>query len=214
MSILRGAPDKPYKARRGGAWVTLVRVGTTTHDATREEEERLYQQSGLVRAGTKPVGGSSVADLDLRQLTEYLGRVLDGDVPEEHDAEEWGRLLRNLELATSPADHNMATVNGSLPFGLDPRRLLPPSGIRAICYVGIEPDYAGRADETIGGALVPLRMRNGMKMEDGLVDLAWDFVQDVLGGHIRGPADRQRVARSPHGLPIGATNRAKAPRSP
>ena len=177
VSILRGAPDKPYKARRGGAWVTHVRVGTTTRDATREEEERLYQPSGLVRAGTKPVSGSSVADLDLRRLTEYLGRVLDGDVPGEDDAEEWEQLLRNLELATGPADHAMATVNGCLLFGLDPRRLLPHSGIRAICYVGTEPDYAARADETIGGALVPLRMRNGMKMEGGLVDLAWDFVR-------------------------------------
>ena len=46
VSIPSDAPDKPYKARRGSAWVTQARVGTTTRDATREEEERLYQASG------------------------------------------------------------------------------------------------------------------------------------------------------------------------
>lgn len=177
VTIPRDAPDKPYKARRSGAWVTHVRVGTTTRDATREEEERLYQQSGLVRYGLKPVVGSTVADLDLRRLTEYLGRILDGEVPGEDDDAEWERLLRNLELVTGPPEHPMATVNGCLLFGLDPRRLLPQSGIRAICYVGAEPDYTTRADEDIGGAMVPLHMRNGMKMEGGLVDQAWDFVR-------------------------------------
>lgn len=177
VSVPHDAPDKPYKARRGGAWVTHVRVGTTTRDATREEEERLYQHSGLVRYGLKPVVGGSITDLDLRRLIEYLGRILDGDVPAEDDEAEWERLLRNLELVTGPPEHPMPTVNGCLLFGLDPRRLLPQSGIRAVCYVGDEPEYATRADEIIGGALVPLHMRNGMKMEGGLVDLAWDFVR-------------------------------------
>ena len=188
VTIPRDAPDKPYKARRGGAWVTHVRVGTTTRDATREEEERLYQQSGLVRYGLKPVVGSTVADLDLRRLTEYLGRILDGEVPGEDDDAEWERLLRNLELVTGPPEHPMATVNGCLLFGLDPRRLLPQSGIRAICYVGDEPDYTTRADEDIGGAMVPLHMRNGMKMEGGLVDQAWDFVRrnTVPSAHLEG----------------------------
>ena len=188
VSVPHDAPDKPYKARRGGAWVTHVRVGTTTRDATREEEEPLYQRSGLVRYGLKPVLGSSIADLDLRRLIEYLGRVLEGDVPAEDDEAEWERLLRNFEFVTGPPEHPMATVNGRLLFGVDPRRLMPQSGIRAICYVGDEPDYATRADEYIGGAMVPLRMRNGMTMEGGLVDLAWDFVRrnTVPSAHLEG----------------------------
>ena len=43
VSLPANAPDKPYKAKVGSAWSTKVRVGTTTRDATREEEERLYQ---------------------------------------------------------------------------------------------------------------------------------------------------------------------------
>ena len=71
---------------------------------------------------------------------------------------------------------------------VDPRRLLPQSGIRAICYVGDEPDYTTRADEDIGGAMVPLHIRNGMTMEGGLVDLAWDFVRrnTVPSAHLDG----------------------------
>ena len=34
ISLPADAPDKPYKARRGSAWVTQVRVGTTNRDAT------------------------------------------------------------------------------------------------------------------------------------------------------------------------------------
>lgn len=82
-------------------------------------------------------------------LIEYLGRILDGDVPAEDDEAEWDRLLRNLEFVTGPFEHPMATVNGCLLFGTDPRRLVPQSGIRAICYAGDEPDYTTRADSTL-----------------------------------------------------------------
>ena len=34
VSLSADAPDKPYKAKRGSAWVTQVRAGTTTRDAT------------------------------------------------------------------------------------------------------------------------------------------------------------------------------------
>ncbi len=36
------APDKPYKAKSGSAWVTQTRAGTTTRDASDEEKARLY----------------------------------------------------------------------------------------------------------------------------------------------------------------------------
>lgn len=45
ISLPADAPDKPYKAKRGSAWMTQVRVGTTTRDGTDDEEMRLYAQS-------------------------------------------------------------------------------------------------------------------------------------------------------------------------
>lgn len=45
------APDKPCRAKRGGTWVTPVRVGTITRCAIRPEEQRLFQQASRMQLG-------------------------------------------------------------------------------------------------------------------------------------------------------------------
>ncbi len=177
VSLTANAPDKPYKAKRGSAWVTRVRVGTTTRDAIREEEERLYQQSGRIQYGRKPVSGATLDTLDRRRLRDYFGRVLGMDIDPDGDAAQWTRLLRNLDLATPSAGRVAAAIDGMLLFGANPGRFLPQSGIRAICFPGKEMDYATRADEDVKGPLVPLGTRDGLIVEPGIVDRAWDFVR-------------------------------------
>ena len=180
VSLPSDAPDKPYKAKRGAGWVTKTRVGTTTRDATREEEERLYQKTGQFHYELKPVPrapGAAVDNLDLRRLNEYFTRVLAGNAPDEEDADAWGTLLSNLDLATASVPRTTATIGGILLFGKNPKRWLPQSGIRAICYPGEEQDYATRADQDLRGPLTPLRARDGTLVESGLVDQAWDFVR-------------------------------------
>lgn len=177
VSLPANAPDKPYKSKVGSAWSTKVRVGATTRDATREQEERLYQQSGGLRYGLKPVLGTGIDSLDRLRLRDYFANVLEGEAPDEDDREAWEVLLANMELITRTGHHLTATIDGMLLFGQNTRRKLPQSGIRAICYVGEEPDYATRADEVLAGPLVPLRARDGSFVELGLVDRAWDFVR-------------------------------------
>ena len=177
VSLPANAPDKPYKAKRGSAWITKVRVGTATRDATREEEERLYQQSGRLRYGLKPVLGTDVDNLDPRRLRDYFGRVIGGTAPIKNETDEWRRLLLNLDFATISHGRLATTVDGTLLFGKNPGRFLPQSGIRAISYHGKEPDYATRADEDLKGPLVPLAAHDGSLVEPGLVDQAWDFVR-------------------------------------
>ena len=178
VSLPGDAPDKPYKAKRGEHWVTQVRVGTTTRAATREEEERLYLRGGWFRYGLKPVPGAGIDALDQRHLRDYFGRVLGGSVPSAEDADQWQGLLRNLDLATPSAGRMAATVDGMLLFGKDPKRFLPQSGLRAVCYPGPEPDYATRADEDLQGPMVPLcDPEDGEPVKLGLVDKAWDFVR-------------------------------------
>ena len=177
VSLPADAPDKPYKAKRGAVWVTKVRAGTETRDATREEEERLYQQSGGLRYGLKPVLGTDVDTLDHRRLQDYLVRVLGGPVPSDDDVDEWRTLLLNLDFATTSNERTAATIDGTLLFGKNPKRFLPQSGIRAICYPGQDPDYATHADEDLKGPLVPLGAQDGSLVEPGLVDQAWDFVR-------------------------------------
>ncbi len=181
ITLPRDAPDKPYKVRQGPAWVTKMRVGTTTRDATREEEQGLYQQSGGFRYGLKPVPGSGLDDLDSRRLRDYFTRIRgDASLPEP-GSDEWAQLLCNLELATVQFGYTVATVDGMLLFGMNVRRFLPQSGIRAICYEGAEPSYAARSDEIIKGPLVMLGSPSGEAIEAGVVDRAVHFVRNNTG---------------------------------
>jgi ATP-dependent DNA helicase RecG len=64
ITLPADSPDKPYKGKRGSSWQIFVRVGSTSRVATREEEARLYQASGLMRYDLKPVLGTTITNLD------------------------------------------------------------------------------------------------------------------------------------------------------
>ena len=200
VSLSEDAPDKPYKAKRGSAWTSKVRVGTMTRDATREEEARLYQQSGRIEYGPKPVQGAETTILDHRRLQDYFERVLGWEPLGDPESEDWRTQLVNLDLAVRTHQRTAPTVNGVLLFGANPKRFVPQSGVRAICYAGDEPDYATRADEDLRGPLVPLRDRAGSLVEPGLVDQTWDFVRRSTNpsARLEGPrrADRWEYPRS------------------
>jgi len=200
VTLPAGAPDKPYKVKRGSSWVTRIRVGTTTRDASREEEARLYQQSGQLRYGLKPVLGTSSQDLDRRRLRDYFVRVLGENNFPSGDRSELEQLLFNLELVTASAGHTSTTVDGLLLFGEKPERFLPQSGLRAVCYQGTEPDYAVREEELVKGPLTPLGSRGDLMVEPGIVDRAWDFVRrnTVSSARLEG-AQRQERWEYPEG---------------
>ena len=170
-------PDKPYTRVHNQRNTYFIRVGSTCREASREELERMFQASGHLRYGLKPIPGASIDDLDPRRLRDYFSHFLGMDSAESEDLEQRERLLCNLELATESAGRTAATIDGMLIFGLNPARFLPQSGIRAICYLGPEPDYATRADEDIKGPLVPLGSLNDPILEPGIVDRAWDFIR-------------------------------------
>ena len=75
VSLPADPRDKPYKFRRGPAWVTQIRAGTTSRDATDEEEARLYMESGRLRYERKPVPGAGLNDFDMRRLLNYFRDV-------------------------------------------------------------------------------------------------------------------------------------------
>ena len=171
-------PDKPYACVHKGHKTYYIRVSNTSREASREELERMYQASGRLRYGLKPAPGASVEAFDRGRLRDYLTRVLNAPVPAKDDLDGWETLLRNIELMTVSAGQFVATIDGLLLFGLTPNRYVPQSGIRAVCYVGREPDYATRADEDLKGPMVPLcDPDNGEFVKLGLVDKAWDFVR-------------------------------------
>lgn len=170
-------PDKPYARVHDGRRTYFVRVNNTCREASREELERMFQASGRVQYGLKPVPGASLADLDLRRLRDYLVRVLAGTAPAENDTAGWERLLISLDLMTNVSNAAVPTIDSVLLFGKTPKRYLPQSGIRALAYPGTAADYAAIADQDLKGPLVPLGGSDGAIVESGLVEQALDFVR-------------------------------------
>jgi ATP-dependent DNA helicase RecG len=137
----------------------------------------MFQASGRLQYGIKPVPGASFDDLDIRRLRDYFVRVLGGKAPADGDVDGWQRLLINLDLMTVSAGKVMPTIAGMLLLGLNSKRFIPQSGIRAVCYTGIQPDYATRADEDLKAPMVPLTAESGSLVESGIIEQVWDFVR-------------------------------------
>jgi ATP-dependent DNA helicase RecG len=189
------APDKPYKAKRGSAWMTQMRVGTTTRDATDEEEARLYMQSGRLPYDRRPVPGSSLDDFDRRRLVNYFRDLRQQGYPLEGDGESWIRLLVNTELMVEDRRRAMASAGGLLVFGTKPNRYLPQAGIAAVAYSGAEKDYNAKARAALRGPIVslfpswanelgqgypktPRTFSEGSQLtEAGVIEQALDFVR-------------------------------------
>ena len=170
-------PDKPYARVHNNRRTYYVRVGATSREASREELERMFQASGRLQYGLKPVPGADLTALDMRRLRDYFSRVTGGEAPAETDVRAWETLLGNVDLGTVAQGRPVATVDGLLLFGEDPSRFVRQSGIRAVCYADAQPSYATRADEDLRGPMLPLGSANGRLVEIGLVEQAWDFMR-------------------------------------
>lgn len=176
VRVPRG-PDKPYARVHDSRRTYYIRVGNTSREASREELERMFQSSGRVQYGLKPVPGTDLESLDRRRLRDYFIRVLGGSHPDDGDSAAWERELCNLDLMTVATDQPVVAVDGMLLFGKNPKRFLPQSGVRGLCYPGTEPDYAAQADQMLKGPLLPLCSADGSIVESALVEQALDFVK-------------------------------------
>jgi ATP-dependent DNA helicase RecG len=176
ISLPADSPDKPYKARRGAVWTTVVRFGSTSRDATREQEARLYQASHLMRYDIRPVAGTSMESLDLDRIENYFCDILGQDCPDLSNKEGWIKILLNTDILVENRDRKVASVGGFLLFGNTPNRYLPQAGITATAYPGDAKDYATLDEEIIRGPLVSLISRKGKVVEKGVIDRAVDFV--------------------------------------
>jgi ATP-dependent DNA helicase RecG len=177
VSLPADGPDKPYKAKRGSAWVTQIRVGTTTRDATDEEEARLYQQSGRLQYDRKPVPGSSFTEFDRRRLVNYFRDVRRQACPDEGEEKSWIRLLVNTELMAEDRGRPIPSAGGLLLFGVRPNKYLPQLGITAVAYPGTRKDYEAKERAVLRGPAVALLSEAGEVAETGVIEQALDFVR-------------------------------------
>jgi len=181
ITIPQDSPDKPYKVRQrtkeGSRWVTFVRLGSTTREATREQEQRLYQASGVVRYDIKPVSGSSLKDLDIYQLINYFREIRRQSCPAQEEIETWETLLINTEIMVESHSKAIPTVGGLLLFGKNPHHYLPQAGISAVDYQGKEKDYSAIERKVIRCPIVGRFSEIGDIVETGLIEQSIEFVR-------------------------------------
>jgi ATP-dependent DNA helicase RecG len=173
VAVVRVAPGfSVHSVWHNSGNTYYIRVGTQSREATPEELSRLFQQRGAFRAELRPISGAQLADLDLRRLRDYFGRVRQQATPDEGDEAGWRTLLLNTELMVEEG----ITLSGLLLFGTSPNRFLPFAGIDAAAFPGIEKDYAARERATLRGPMTPLLGEGGL-VENGLVEQALDFIR-------------------------------------
>ena len=207
MELPADSPEKPHKARRGSAWVTFVRVGSTSREATREEEGRLYQAAWLVRYEMKLVPDTGLESLDIDRIENYLRDVLKRSAPGGADVEGWRRLLLNSDLLVTAGDAVGASVAGLLLFGENPNRRLPQAGVTAVAFPGAEKDYNTSDEEIIRGPLVSVVSKRGSAVDRGVIDRTVDFVKRNMGSVAWLEGGRRRRKRA---FPLDAVREAVA----
>lgn len=174
----------------------FIRVGTQSREPTPEELGRLFQQRGSFRAELRPVSGATLADLDMRRLSNYFAYVRGQDAPDINDESAWKTLLFNTELMVDDG----ITVSGILLFGRVPNRFLPQAGIDAAAFSGVNKEYAARERSALRGPMTPLLNDAGEIVEAGLVEQALAFVQRntaVTGQLEEGGARREETPAYP-----------------
>ena len=181
IELAADSPGKPHKARRGKAWVTFTRVGSTSRESTREEEGRLYQAARLVRYEIKGVPDTGLESLDLDLIENYYRDVLKRSAPARADLESWRQLLLNSDLLVAAGDEPSASVSGLLLFGANPNRRLPQAGVTAVAFPGPEKEYNTVDEELIRGPLTSRVSRRGAALKKGVIDRTVDFVKRNMG---------------------------------
>lgn len=176
--------------------IYYIRVGSQSREPSPEELERLFQQRGRFRVETRPVSGSSIADLDLRRLTQYFRGIRTQETPAPEDQAAWQTLLLNTEVLCEHEALFPCTVAGLLLFGRNPNRFIPQAGIDAAAYPGIEKGYDAIERQTIRGSLVGLLTAGRDELvEAGIVEQALAFMKRNIRivGELR---DGRRIERA------------------
>ena len=181
IEIASDSPGKPYKARRGNAWVTFIRAGSTSRETTREEEGRLYQMARLGRYERRAVLDTGPENLDMDRVENYYRDILKRSVPARRDLESWQRLLLDSDLLVTVGHDVVTSVSGLLLFGDNPNRRLPQAGVTAVAFTGLEKGYDTVDEERIRGPLTSRVSRRGTAVEKGVIDRTVDFVKRNMG---------------------------------
>lgn len=127
---IRDGVSKPYMDNSGFYW---VKSGADKRKVTaREEVQRMFQEAGLIHGDAIPVGGLTIADLDVDHFKAFYERA--NKEPFELQDLPLPTLLRNMNLMVKD-DLN---VSGALLFAKNPNYKLPIFIVKAISYPGVD----------------------------------------------------------------------------
>lgn len=186
--------SKPYVLRHNDREDIYIRIGSTCRLATREQTARLFESGGLLHTEILPVSGTTLDDLDLARLKDYLQNLV-GDTETPESAKAWIERLCGLGFMAEHGGTMYCTIAGLLLFGHSPRHSLRQAGIRWMCFEGVDMDYSAKDDTIIDAPMVALgagRSGSGRHIvQGGLIERLMDRIRpfitgpDVMVDHLR-----------------------------
>lgn len=203
ISLTQGA-YKPYVVRNNNREEIYVRMGSTSRLATREQQVRLFESSGMLHAELLPVSGSSFEDMDQARLGDYLINFAGDQLIPQSEAD-WEQRLLGLGLMVNRSDGPATcTIAGLILFGRSPRRCLRYAGVRWMSFAGDTKEYQAQDDTVLDGPLVALwsgRPGAGRNIvEDGLLERLIDRMRPFIsleGDEINEGLRRESIDRYP-----------------
>lgn len=199
ITIEQGS-SKPYVLRHNGQERIYIRIGTTSCDATREQQARLYGIGGLLHPEVMLVSGTSIGSLDMDRVRNYLFNIIK-DPENPATKEQWIERLTGLSfIAPAQNGNTPCTIAGLVSFGVSPRRFLPQAGIRFMVFQGTDKTYRALIDETIDGPLFNrLRVSENGTLENvdhGLIERLSSLIRPYIsleGDSINNGMQRERT---------------------
>lgn len=136
--------NKPYMDNNGVIW---VKSGADKRRATsREELQRLFQQSNLLYAEKTPINGLGVESVDIPYFESYIRENIDQSLPLPPPS--ICRLLTNMNLM----QNEQLNFAGCLLFAKFPQFALPAFIVKAVSYVGndiVDQEYIDSVSDTL-----------------------------------------------------------------
>jgi len=118
--------------------------------ATREELVSLLSAGSLLKVESMPVPRTSLSNLDLARLENYLVFRNKPEIPKSRDR--WTKLLLQMGFLTEAAEDKIqCTVAGITLSGVKPKRYLKQSGLRVIAFDALDLQYRALLDVVFDG---------------------------------------------------------------
>jgi ATP-dependent DNA helicase RecG len=118
--------NKPYMDNKGIIW---VKTGSDKRKVTsREEIQRMFQESGLIHGDEIPANGASLSDIDFDFFRSFFQKEFGEDL--ESQEGNLQIILNNMNLAKN----EILNIAGALLFSKNPQYRLPSFIVKAVSF--------------------------------------------------------------------------------